>query len=131
MPSHIQLVADQVLPEPPLPNSGLTTLEPRTVTLARPTASRQITASEQALDGTPPRRIVAVTIRQYPNAMQVLGQETHRNDNERHLPLNVFHDLAQARVRHWLSEEGAPVMSDNGKEESTARTGCSTVVGHY
>lgn len=105
--SQVVLVADRVLKEPGLPDAAPTFLSlPR---LDRPfaPARREPFAGESGSDGTPAGREVAVTPRQDPHRVQVIGQEDDGFDGERPpLPL-ISQAPAEQVPRGRVGEEGA------------------------
>lgn len=101
----VLFIANQMLPEPGLPNRCLAV------------AQRQRQSSRNVFfDFPPPARKIAIVLRQVPNAMQVIRQDNHAIDFKRLLCFDGAYGLTQKINRRRIGQEGAPLSTDYGKE---------------
>src|SRR5438477_11148487 len=123
VPAKILLVADQVFPEPTLPNR---TFPPRNSDRAAQLGFRN-SLGEADLDQPPAYRKISVVRRQGPNRVNVFGQHDHRVDRKRVPRLGDPSCLAQCC--DMIGEKaGSPIQQiDCEKPASTGYEGATII----
>jgi len=128
---EILSITDVVFPEAPLPDSSLSFAFAGMAVLAVFTAAGEVFPGETTLHHPPSARKIAVTLRERPHAMQVIGQYADRLHFERISIMGFNPGLTETMPRKIGSEEPTPVEGDDGEEERSARDSCAPVLGHY
>src|SRR5439155_2546772 len=73
---------------------------------------------------------IAVPIRQYPDAMQLVGNEDPGLDGERQALAYVVQCAAQGIAYGALGEQGLPLMRHHSEEIRSTRLALSKVIRH-
>ena len=121
----ISLVAEQVFPEPALPDAALVACDANGV---KPLPLRQ-RFRERALDQPPARGEIAIAGRQSPDRMQMIGQHDECVDREIIALASRRNSLAQ--TRDMVDEQGFPPLQQvDCKEPAPARNELATIIRH-
>jgi hypothetical protein len=121
---EIVIVADQMLPEPPLPElifAPLVTGERNPVTSQRP--------AEASLDGAPAVLVIGVAGRQGPQGVQVIGKHDDRVNGKGALAPHAAQDLPQ-ELGSPGEKIGPPVAQGDGEEVRSAGDAGAPVADH-
>ena len=126
---QVGLVADDVLPEPPLPNAAAAVVAAGVANRALPSAGGRPRQGKRPLDARPPRGEIRVALGKGPDRVQGVGQQDERVDPKRRDgPARVDRPVQQ-RPGEVVAEEPRPPIGYEREEERAARTKSTTVVG--
>lgn len=126
----ILLVANQMLPEPPLPDTTLSSLGPRPRYQTIAAAADKPQSCRFPLYHRPSRGEI-ITIRSHlPNAVKMIGQQHHTQHFKWTQRLNFDHGTVQIPAGVGIVKILSPVVCYDGKEISPAWTKQPSVFRH-
>jgi len=126
MPLEITLVADRVLPEPPLPDALLALCAP-TVVSKRSVVGPDVRAGKRFFDQTPTGLKVHVALGQRPKRVQMVRKDDISIELKWMPVADFFDAFHQKRDRLGLSEQRAAILGNQSKEESAAAHSCAPI----
>lgn len=130
VPRQVRVVADRVLPKPPLPNpASAISLMRRTLLLFDATRGEPC-LSETLLHQCPSFGEVRVAVRQRPDRVQMVGQKYERLDVKRPALLAPVKGFAQTSTRHLVTQEAGAVLRHQREEEGSTRHNGAAIPGH-
>jgi hypothetical protein len=130
MPAQIVLVANGMLPEPPLPYATFPVPSARLGDGPFVGASFQPTLREASLDTRPTRGEVGIPDRKTPYGMQMIREQDNRKNVEGQGCSHFLEGVAQTGAGGFLAQERSALMRHHGEEECAARLKGTTVFGH-
>jgi hypothetical protein len=125
MPLQINIVANLVFPETPLPDSLLALRN----FAGRESFARRQRTGEQAFDQTPAPAEIRITVRQPPYRVQVVRQHAHRHHLKGTPRPNRLKRCAQA-VNVFDEKTAAPVCQIDREEIRATGKKAATITGH-
>ena len=106
-PFIFSLVSYAMLPESPVPHSTLRVTKARSASPGFATTTAQESGREIALDQAPTRRVVVISVRQDPDAMEMIGQENNGIESEWPPSAHAHDRFAQCAPRNWRGQKTA------------------------
>ncbi len=125
MPLQINIIANLMFPETPLPDSLLALRS----FAGRESFARRQCAGEQAFDQAPAPAEIGVTVRQSPYRVQVVRQHAHRHGLKGMPRPNGLKRCTQA-VNVFDEKTAAPVSQIDREEIRAAGNKAATITGH-
>jgi hypothetical protein len=123
-------LVDPVLPESPLPYTGMSMLSPRRRKGGRGTLRRGATSSEMGLHWPNPARVVAVARRKCPDEMRVIGNHEGGNKSKGLLASDEGNGIPKTLDIGRASKPGPTLVGHSCEEGIPAWHTIAPVVGN-
>ncbi len=120
VPLQIAIITNLVLDEPTLPDRAFPLPLTRGGHRRQGDTCREDRSGESRLDKSPSRRVVVVSRRQLPHAMQMVRQEHHGNRFERAFSTRLFQRPAQQWSGAFRRKHPAPTVGDQREGDDAA-----------